>query len=71
MWVQQPNQLGAHEMMEVHELLNFKTICTAKAKAMDGLVTDKDLKTLMRQDLQQSLQALTDLQSLLARVRAQ
>lgn len=69
--MQQPSQLGAHEMMEVHELLNFKTICAAKAKAFDGLVTDKDLKALMQQDLQQSLQALNDLQGLLARANAQ
>jgi similar to spore coat protein len=69
--LQQPDQLGAHEMMEVHELLNFKTICTAKAKAMDGLVTDKELKALMQQDLQQSMQALDDLQALLARAHAQ
>jgi similar to spore coat protein len=67
----QPNHLGAHEMMEVHELLNFKTICTAKAKAMDGLVTDKELKALMQQDLQQSMQAMDDLQALLARAHAQ
>ena len=69
--MQQPNQLGAHEMMEVHELLNFKTISTAKAKAIDGLVTDKDLKALMQQDLQQSMQALHDLQALLTRSYAQ
>lgn len=53
-------------MMEVHELLNVKTICAAKAKAVDGLVTDKDLKALMQQDLQQSLQAMKDLQALLS-----
>lgn len=66
----QSKPLAAHEMMEVHELLNFKTLCTAKAKALDGLVADKDLKTLIQQDLQQSLQAMTDLQAVLARTHA-
>ncbi|WP_371826329.1 spore coat protein [Alicyclobacillus fastidiosus] len=69
--MQQPNQLAAHEMMEIHELLNFKTICTAKAKAMDGLVTDRELKQLMQLDLQQSMQALNNLQALLTRAHAQ
>lgn len=69
--MQQPIKLGAHEMMEVHELLNFKTICTAKSKALDGLVVDKELKALLQQDLQQSMQALEDLQAFLVRAHAQ
>jgi similar to spore coat protein len=69
--LQQPNHLAAHEMMEIHELLNFKTICAAKAKAMDGLVTDKHLKQLIQQDLQQSLEALNILQALLTRAQTQ
>lgn len=56
-------------MMEIHELLNFKTICVAKSKAMGGLVTDKELKTLMDEDVQQSIQALNDLQSLITRLK--
>nr|WP_067621466.1 spore coat protein [Alicyclobacillus acidiphilus] len=58
-------------MMELHELLNFKTICAAKAKAIDGLVTDEQLKALVQQDLQQSLKALDELQTLLGRAQVQ
>jgi similar to spore coat protein len=57
--------------MEIHEMLNFKTICTMKSKAIDGLVTDKDLKALMQQDLQQSIKATNDLQNLLSKAQLQ
>ncbi|EPZ43514.1 hypothetical protein [Alicyclobacillus acidoterrestris] len=58
--------LTIHEAMEVHELLNFETICAMKAKGMEGLVTDRELKALMEQILQQSIQAIEKLQPLLA-----
>jgi similar to spore coat protein len=64
-------ELAPHEAMEIHELLNFATICTAKAKAMDGLVMDKELKALMQQDLQRSIQATKQLQGLLSRAQLQ
>lgn len=59
---------GAHELMEVHELLNFKTICAAKAKAIDGLLTDHELKALVQRDLAQSLEAIRRLQEIIAPV---
>lgn len=55
--------LAAHETMEVHELLNFKTICLAKSKMMQGIVFDKDLKELMQQDVQQSIKQINELKS--------
>jgi similar to spore coat protein len=60
--------LGVHEAMEIHEVLNFKTVCTIKSKMMAGMVQDKDLKELLEQDVQQSTKALQDLTGLLARV---
>jgi len=39
--------LALHESMELHEIINFKTICLAKSKMMHGLVFDQDLKALM------------------------
>ncbi|GAB7388463.1 spore coat protein F-like protein YraG [Bacillaceae bacterium] len=60
--------LGPHETMEIHELLNFKTLCLTKAKLMQGLVFDKDLKALMQKDVQQSMKAINELQSLYARI---
>lgn len=59
--------LAPHESMEIHELLNFKTICLAKSKLMQGLVFDKDLKALMQKDVEQSMRAVADLQSLYAK----
>lgn len=59
---QQP--LAPHESLEIHELLNFKTICLATAKLMQGIVFDQDLKALMQKDVEQSLRAIQELQGL-------
>lgn len=53
-----------HEMMEVHEILNLKTICMTTSKMMQGIVFDQDLKALMEKDVQQSLKAVTELRNL-------
>lgn len=53
-----------HEMMEVHEILNLKTICMTTSKMMQGIVFDQDLKALMEKDVQQSLKAVTELRCL-------
>jgi similar to spore coat protein len=56
--------LAPHESMELHELVNFKTICLAKSKLSQGLVFDKDLKALMQKDVEQSIRALEELRGL-------
>lgn len=56
--------LGAHEALEVHELLNFKTLCAAKSKLLQGLIFDQELKDLMEKDVQQALRDIANLQSL-------
>jgi similar to spore coat protein len=58
--------LAAHESLDIHELLNFKTLCLAKSKMMQGLVFDQDLKALMQKDVEQSIRAIADLQALYA-----
>jgi similar to spore coat protein len=63
--------LAPHEMMELHELFNMKTAGLAKAKAIDGMVTDKDLKMLIEQDIAQSMQDIRDLQPYLEQARTQ
>lgn len=60
-------KITLHETMEVHEMLNFKTICITKSKLMQGLVFDQDLKALMEKDVQQSIKAIEDLQDLLSK----
>lgn len=57
-------QLAAHESLEIHELLNFKTLCLAKSKLMQGLVFDQDLKALMEKDVQQSIREIAQLQAI-------
>ncbi|ADM38635.1 spore gernimation protein GerQ [Bacillus spizizenii] len=59
--------LAAHEAVDLHEIVNFKTLCIAKSKLMQGLVFDQDLKDLMQKDVQQSIQDLTDLQTVYER----
>lgn len=59
--------LAEHESLEIHELLNFKTLCLAKSKLMQGLVFDQELKDLMQKDVQQSMQAIVDLKAVYAK----
>lgn len=56
--------LAAHESLEIHEVLNFKTLCLAKSKLMQGIVFDQDLKALMQKDVEQSTQAIAELQAI-------
>jgi similar to spore coat protein len=57
-------KLAPHESLDLHEAINFKTLCLAKSKLMQGLVFDQDLKALMQKDVEQSIQALTELQAI-------
>jgi similar to spore coat protein len=60
-------KLAAHESLDLHEVINFKTLCLAKSKLMQGLVFDEDLKALMQKDVDQSIQALGELQAVYER----
>jgi similar to spore coat protein len=60
------NNYTLHETMEIHELLNLKTISMAKFKLLQGLVFDEELKVLMQKDVSQSMQAVKALRGLLA-----
>lgn len=57
--------LGPNETMQVHEMLNLKTICMTTSKMMEGVVFDQDLKALLEKDVQQSIRAISGLQNLL------
>lgn len=57
--------LALHETMEVHEMLNLKTVSMTTSKMMEGVVFDQDLKALLEKDVQQSIAAINDLQRLL------
>lgn len=61
--------MGYHETMEAHEIFNMKTTCLLKSKMMQGICFDNDLKTLMEKDVQQSMQAIRELQALYKKAR--
>ncbi|WP_217562409.1 spore coat protein [Paenibacillus sp. GbtcB18] len=63
--------LAPHETMEIHEMLNFKTVALTKSKFMQGIVFDRDLKAVMEKDVQQSVQAIQQLQGLYAKAPVQ
>lgn len=55
-----------HETLEVHELAASKTIALTKAKAMQLLVSDPELKQILQHDVQVSTQQLHELSGLLS-----
>ena len=63
--------LTLHETMEIHELLNMKTVCITKSKLLQGVVFDQELKALLDKDVKQSMQSITTLQNLLMKTQAQ
>lgn len=63
--------LADHEALDLHEAINFKTLCIGKSKLMQGLVFDDDLRNLMKKDVEQSIKDLTELQSLYERATFQ
>lgn len=63
--------LTLHETMEIHELLNLKTVCITKSKMLQGLVFDQELKALLNKDVQQSMSSITILQNLLMKTQPQ
>lgn len=63
--------LTLHETMEIHELLNMKTVCITKSKLLQGLVFDQELKALLDKDVQQSMSSIGVLQNLLMNTQPQ
>lgn len=57
-------KLAWHESIELHEALNLKTLNLAKSKLMQGMVFDQELRALMEKDVQQTLTAIADIQSI-------
>lgn len=57
-----------HEMLEVHEMTAFKTVCMTKSKTMQALVTDPELIQILQQDVQLSQQQLQELGEVLSKV---
>ncbi len=58
------NNLSPNETMQLHEMLNMKTVCAATSKMMEGVVFDQDLKALLEKDAMQAIQDIKSLQGL-------
>ncbi|USB31632.1 hypothetical protein [Paenibacillus sp. YPG26] len=56
-----------HEMLEVHEMAAFKTVCKTKSQTMQALVTDPELVQILQQDAQLSQQQLQELSGVLSK----
>ncbi|MCP3762173.1 hypothetical protein NLX67_07200 [Domibacillus sp. A3M-37] len=59
------NGLGQHEVLEVHELAMFKSVCTTKSFTMSSLAQDPELKALLDADAQSGQQQLQQLKQFL------
>jgi len=59
--------LAPNETMQIHEMLNFKTVCMMTSKMMEGVVFDQELKALLEKDVQSSITAINDLRNLLTK----
>lgn len=65
------NQLATYETLDLHEIMNFKTVCMTKASTMQGLISDPQLKTLLQQDVEQSKMQIQQIQGQLSNVNLQ
>lgn len=59
------DKLAPIETMQIHEMLNLKTVSMSSSKMMEGVVFDQDLKALLEEDVQQSIASIKILQRLL------
>lgn len=57
--------LFPNEVMQIHEMLNLKTISMTVSKLMEGGVIDQDLKKILEKDAQLSRKEIGELQNLL------
>lgn len=57
-------ELAYHETMDMHEILNLKTLALLKSKLMQGIVFDQDLRALMQKSVEMSIVDIKQLQRL-------
>lgn len=53
--------LGVHETLEIHELMTFKSLCLTKASVMQALVSDPNLKEIMKLNVKQTTKHIEEL----------
>lgn len=57
--------LALNETMQLHELLNLKTVCMTTSKFMEGVVFDQDLKALLEKSVKSDMKDIKELSNLL------
>ncbi|WFA08746.1 hypothetical protein [Tissierella sp. Yu-01] len=63
------NDITLHETMQIHELLNAKTVGIIKAKLIQGLVFDQELRNLLENDVQHSFTSISTLMNLITEAK--
>lgn len=57
--------LGVHEKLELHEIMNFKTLCLTKSQTALPMVTDERLKNILQQDIASGREDISEIKNLL------
>jgi len=60
--------LATHESLEIHELIAIKTVSLTKALTMQILVSDEELKEILRQEVTTSKKHIEELQQILKNI---
>ncbi|QGU96019.1 hypothetical protein GOM49_13785 [Clostridium bovifaecis] len=61
----QSQGIAPHESIELHELLTFKNLCLTKSITMSPLLSDKELKSILQQDVTTTKRHIEELKELL------
>lgn len=57
--------ITVNENNQIHELLTFKNICLTKSITMSPLVSDEELKSILKEDVVITKQHIEDLKRLM------
>ncbi len=57
--------LAPNETMQLHELLTLKSLSLTKSITMSPLISDEELKTIIKNDIQKSQQHIKELREYL------
>jgi similar to spore coat protein len=57
--------MAPNETIQLHELLTFKNLCLTKSVTMSPLVSDEELKAIMKQDVTATKQHINELRKLM------
>lgn len=57
--------IAPNETMQLHEILTFKNVCLTKSITMSPLVSDDELKAILKQDASTSQKHIEELKELM------